>query len=69
MSHAEFAINSAPSASTGKAPFEIVYGQPVAHPLDHLDGAHFVQSSQDTVDRVTQLLEEAKAKLKSAQDY
>lgn len=63
LAHAEFAINSTPSASTKVSPFMLVYGQSVAQPTDHLDGAHFVQSSQDTVNRVKYLVEEAKKNL------
>ena len=31
----EFAINSTVSASTGKSPFELLYGENVALPMDH----------------------------------
>ena len=36
--YVEFTINSSANASTGKTPFELVYGQPVAVMADMLDG-------------------------------
>ena len=38
----EFASNSSVNTSTGKAPFELVYGHSVREVVDHLDGMHTV---------------------------
>ena len=35
LPYIEFAINSTVSASTGKAPFELLYGENVTLPMDH----------------------------------
>ena len=63
---AEFALNSSPNASTKIAPFTLVYGQA---PVDHLDGMHFVQSAQDTVDQIRNLVDTTKKNLEKAQEY
>ena len=41
----EFAINSSVNTSTGKAPFELVYGHNVREVVDHLDGMHTVAAA------------------------
>ena len=46
----EFAINSSVNtrrlaSSTGKAPFELVYGHNVHEVVDHLDGMHTVATA------------------------
>ena len=40
LSYVEFAINASENTSTGKSPFELLYGQPVKGVVDHLDGMH-----------------------------
>lgn len=69
LAHAEFALNSSPNASTKIAPFTLVYGQAVSAPVDHLDGMHFVQSAQDTVDQIRNLVDTTKKNLEKAQEY
>ena len=41
----EFAINSSVNTSTGKAPFELGYGDNVCEVVDHLDGMHTVAAA------------------------
>ena len=38
--YVEFALNSMVSDATGKSPFELCYGEPVALVIDNLDGMH-----------------------------
>ena len=45
----EFAINSLVNISTGKAPFELMYGHNVREVVDHLDGIHTVAAAKDLV--------------------
>ena len=60
LGHCEFALNATVQASTGVSTFEMVYGQPVALPVNHLGGAHPVESAQQVVDRATHLVDLAK---------
>ena len=46
LGHCEFSLNAATQASTGLSPFEMVYGQKVALPVDHMGGQHPVESAQ-----------------------
>ena len=41
--YVEFALNSAVSDATGKSPFELCYGEPVASIEDHSNGIHFCE--------------------------
>ena len=41
----EFAINSSVNTSTGKVPFELVYGHNVREVVNHLDGMHTVAAA------------------------
>ena len=41
----EFAVNSSAYTSTGKAPFELVYGYNICEVVDHLDGMHTVAAA------------------------
>lgn len=66
LGHVEFALNSAVSASSGVSPFELVYGQPVAEPVDRLDGQHRVESAQEIVTRVAALVERVRGALARA---
>lgn len=52
-------MNASVQASTGVTPFEMVYGQPVALPVDHLGGHHPVEDAQTLVTRVTDLVDRA----------
>ena len=54
------------NASTGKAPFELVYGQPVKMVADQLDGLHRVEGAQELAKDLEALLGDAKSKLKVA---
>ena len=56
----EFAINSSINSSTGKAPFELAYGNNVQQMVDHLDGIHSVAMVQDLVTSITKLIGEAR---------
>ena len=54
LSLVELAINSSASASTGKAPSELVFGARIALPLDVMLGADVTNDSAADVDtRVT----------------
>lgn len=68
VSFVEFAINSSVNASTGKAPFELLYGQPVRQVADHLDGLHPNEAAQQLTTSWTKLVEDAKQKLEQAQE-
>ena len=65
----EFAINSSAYTSTGKAPFELVYGHNICEVVDHLDGMHTVAAAQDLVTQITELIEAVRTKLAKAQEY
>ena len=65
---AEFAMNSSVSHSTGVSPFELVYGEHVSEPVDHLVDCN-VPAAQDTFSRITQLVDRAKANLAKAQHW
>ena len=45
LGYVEFAFNSLISASTSKAPFELVYGINVQTVVDQLDGGHCVKNA------------------------
>jgi len=56
LSYVKFAINSSENASTGKSPFELLYGQPVRLVADHLDGLHQNKSAQLLANEVAKLV-------------
>ena len=60
LSFVEFAINSSENASTGMSPFEMLYGQPVRHVADHLDGLHRNESAQQLANEVAELVANAR---------
>ena len=62
----EFAINSSVNSSTGKAPFELVYGTNVREVVDHLDGMHAVEAAQDLVTQISGLIREVRKNLVKA---
>ena len=66
LSYVEFAINSSENASTGKSPFELLYGQPVRLVADHLDGLHRNESAQLLANDVAKLVEDARSRLVTA---
>ena len=66
LSFVEFAINSSENASTGKSPFELLYGQPVRHVADHLDGLHRNESAQLLANEVAELVANARSRLVTA---
>ena len=55
--HIEFAINSTVAESTGRSPFEMVYGEQVKLPIDVIvgtqgkmpDATHFAQHIQQVI--------------------
>ena len=57
------------AASTGKAPFELVYIENVIVPLDHLTGAtqlSHIQTAGEMAEEVSWLVDVVKTKLKTA---
>ena len=62
-------MNSTIAASTGKAPFELVYDENVIIPLDCLTGAtqfSRMQAAVQMAEEVPQLVDMAKTELKAA---
>ena len=62
-------MNSTIAASTGKAPFELVYDENVIIPLDYLTGATqflHMQAAGQMAEEVSQLVDMAKTELKAA---
>ena len=45
----DLAINSSINTTSGKVPFELVYGHSVCEVVDHLDGLHTVAAASDLV--------------------
>ena len=61
--------NATLTVSTSKAPFELVYGENVMVPLDHLTGATqilSVQAARLMVEEVSQLVDAVKTELETA---
>ena len=57
------------AASTGKAPFKLVYDKNVTVPLDHLTGTtqfSHMQAARDMAEEVSWLVDAAKIELKTA---
>ena len=62
-------MNITVAALNGKAPFELVYGENVIVPLDHLTGAtqfSRVQAAEEMIDEVSWLVNVAKIELEIA---
>ena len=69
FSFCAFALNSTEAASTSKAPFELVYGENVMVPLDHLTGAtqlSCVQAAGQMAEEVSRFVDAAKAEIETA---
>ena len=61
MPHVELAINSTVARSTGKAPFEMLYGQNVRLPIDLVLGSPVqVRSAEEVVHKVVDIVREAR---------
>ena len=61
-------MNSTVAASTGKAPFELVYGENVIAPLDHLTVAtqlSCVQTAGEMAEEVSWLVDMIKTELET----
>ena len=64
----EFALNSTVAASTSKAPFELVYGENVMVPLDHLTGTtqfSHVQAAKEMAEEVLWLVDMVKYRVRN----
>ena len=60
------------AAPTGRAPFELVYGENVMVPLDHLTGStqfSRVQAAEEIAEGVLQLVDVVKTELKTALEW
>ena len=61
-------MNSTATASTGKAPFDFLYGENVMVPLDHLTGAtqlSRVHAAGEMAEEVSRLVDMAKTELET----
>ena len=70
LCHVEFSINSTVAESTGRSPFELVYGEQVRLPFDAIVGNQSsVFNAANFAQQILQLVQDAKDHLKRAQDY
>ena len=61
LPHVELAINSTMAKSTGKVPFEVVYGENVRLPIDFaLDTPVQVRSAEEVAQKVVDIVREAR---------
>ena len=61
MPYVELAINSPVACSTGKAPFEMLYGENVRLPIDLVLGSPVqVRSAEEVVRKVVDVVREAR---------
>ena len=66
----EFAINSTISASTGKSPFELLYGENVVLPMDHaLHAATPLSHAANFTTHIQNLVQQAQESMAKAQNY
>ena len=62
----KLAVNNAVAESTGMSPAQIMYGQSLRMPIDHLDGMHPVQVAQDQVQKWENIKDTVQRKLLQA---
>jgi hypothetical protein len=66
LMYVEFAINSTVAASTGKSPFEMVYGENVREPIDMLLENVNVPSAEELLGKIKDNVDSAKKNIARA---